>query len=382
LSGYLCEWLFYLETLTIKNNNNMHLTKNGFNRKIPILVVAAALFITFGGCRKGHDVPKLEIKTVATGLAGPMGVEVDHRGNIWVSESGSFRTPPDPKLGTHNDNGKVVVITASGKQYDAIVNLESYQNVHSGQLQGTVHILLVGNTLYILSGDHLYSANIARWKPGDKPMDARNLPSENVAAVISAIPSPNNPENDSHPYNLTKGPDGDLYISDAGANAIVHRKGPNNYSILAEIPAIPNPLFNGGAGLGGPFAQPVPTSIKFDGQDFLVTTLTGFPFAAGQAIIYRVSMSGQVSVYQKGFTMLVDQAEGHFSTHIVVQFASSFSLATEFAPNSGALIWVNGTDSEVLAQGLNQPVGIKQVNPYTWYVTSLGDGSVLKVSYY
>ena len=113
----------------------MHLTKNGFNRKIPILVVAAALFITFGGCRKGHDVPKLEIKTVATGLAGPMGVEVDHRGNIWVSESGSFRTPPDPKLGTHNDNGKVVVITASGKQYDAIVNLESYQNVHSGQLR-------------------------------------------------------------------------------------------------------------------------------------------------------------------------------------------------------------------------------------------------------
>ena len=80
--------------------------------------------------------------------------------------------------------------------------------------------------------------------------------------------------------------------------------------------------------------------------------------------------------------MLVDQAEGHFSTHIVVQYASSFSLATEFAPNSGALIWVNGTDSEVLAQGLNQPVGIKQVNPYTWYVTSLGDGSVLKVSYY
>ena len=32
-----------------------HFTKNDFNRKMPMLVIAAALFITFGGCRKGHD---------------------------------------------------------------------------------------------------------------------------------------------------------------------------------------------------------------------------------------------------------------------------------------------------------------------------------------
>src|SRR5699024_6515518 len=122
--------------------------------------------------------------------------------------------------------------------------------------------------------------------PGDPPMDANDLPSEDIASVISAISSPNNPEHDSHPYNLTKGPAGDLYITDAGANAVVHRVSVGNYSILAELPLMTNPAF---PGLGGPTVQPVPTSILFDGTDFLVTTLTGFPFPSGSAVIYKVS---------------------------------------------------------------------------------------------
>lgn len=341
-------------------------------------LAACAVFLLFAGCKKGNESPKLTVTTVASGLAGPMGIEADNRGNLWVSESGTFNPNGDGKTGTHNDDGKVVLITRNGKIYDAITHLESYANVASKELQGTVHILLDGRILYVLSGDHLYSADVSHFKAGDKPLDARNLPSEDIAGVISQIPSSNNPEKDSHPYNLTKGPDGDLYISDAGANAIVHRRGPNNYSILAEIPAITNPEF---PNIGGPTVQPVPTSIMFDGRDFLVTTLTGFPFPAGQAKIYKVSMSGNVSVYQDGLTMLVDQAAGHGSDHIVVSYASSFSLASGYAPNSGSLLWVNGFSSTVLTGGLNQPVGIKQVNDYTWYVTSLGDGSVLKVTY-
>src|SRR5947208_2617804 len=83
----------------------------------------------------------------------------------------------------------------------------------------------------------------------------------------------NNDANDTHPYNLTKGPDGDLYISDAGANGIIHRKSAGQYSVLAEIPGIANPL-----PIGPPQIQSVPTGILYDGHDFLVTTVLGFPF--------------------------------------------------------------------------------------------------------
>ena len=336
----------------------------------------AALLFLFAGCKKGNQTPKLTITTVASGLAGPMGIETDSYGNVWVSEGGTDTL--DAKGNSHNDDGKVILITPGGRQYDAIVNLASYKNVHSGELQGTVHILRDGGTMYVLSGDYLYKADISRFRAGDKPIDASTIPSEDIAGVISQIPSPNNPEQDSHPYNLTIGPDGHLYITDAGANAILRRNGVNDYSILAEIPALANPSF---PGLGGPTVQPVPTSIRYDGSNFLVTTLTGFPFPSGQAIIYKVSLSGNVSIYQKGFTMLVDQAAGNYPNHIVVQYASAFNPATGYEPNSGSLMWVNGSTTQLLAGGLNQPVSIKQANDYTWYVTSLGNGSVLKVTY-
>lgn len=351
-------------------------TRNPKGIKITCLVAIAALLFVFAGCKKGNETPKLYVTTVASGLASPMGIETDSYGNIWVSESGTDTL--DSKGSTYNNDGKVIVITAGGRKYDAIINLSTYQNVHSGELQGTVNISRDGNTMYVLSGDYLYRADISHFRPGDKPIDASTIPSEDIASVISQIPSPNNPEQDSHPYNLTKGPDGDLYITDAGANAIVHRKGVNNYSILAEIPAVTNTSF---PGLGGPTAQSVPTSIWYDGSNFLVTTLTGFPFNAGQAIIYKVSMSGNLSIYQNGFTMLVDQAPGSYPNHIVVQYASSFNPATGYSPNSGSLLWVNGSTTQLITGGINQPASIKQVNDHTWYVTSLGDGTVLKVAY-
>ncbi len=351
-------------------------TKNQAGTKLSWLVVCVGLLLVFGGCRKGHDTPVLSVTTLASGLAGPIGIETDRSGNVWVTETGT--SMPDAKGNTHNDNGKVLVITPNGKKYDAIINLSSYANVVSNETQGTGHIMRDGGILYVLSGDYLYRADISRFRAGDKPIDAKTLPHEDIAGVISHIPSPNNPDNDSHPYNLTKGPDGDLYITDAGANAIVHRKSANNYSVIAEFPAIPNPAF---PGLGGPTVQAVPTSIRYDGRDFLVTTLTGFPFVAGQAVIYKVSLSGNVSVYQQGFTMLTDQDQGSYGNPVFVQYASSFSPATGFAANTGSLVWANGSSIKVLADGLNQPTGIKQVNSHTWLVTCLGDGSVLKVSY-
>ena len=353
------------------------LEKNRVSTKIGWLAACVVLLFVFNGCKKSDGIPMLSINTVASGLAGPMGIESDASGNIWVTEGGTDTA--DAKGSTHNDNGKVIVISPDGVKHDAIVNLSSFANVHSGELQGTTHLLLDGGTMYILSGDYLYTADVSHFKPGDSPIDAKTIPFEDVAAVISGISSANNPDKDSHPYNLTKGPDGDLYIADAGANAIVHRKSANNYTILASFPGIPNPLFS--SHLGGPTVQPVPTSIRFDGRDFLVTILTGFPFNTGLANVYKVSLTGNVSVYQSGFTMLVDQAQGSSSNHIFVQHASSFNPASGFAPNSGSLVWANGSTTKVLASGLNQPVGVKQVNNHTWYVTCLGDGSVLKVTY-
>ena len=138
----------------------------------------------------------------------------------------------------------------------------------------------------------------------------------------------------------------------------------------------PNPA---GPPPGPPTIQAVPTSIWWDGHDFLVTTLTGFPFLKGLAVIYKVSLSGNVSIYQKGFTELVDLAPGQQGHHIAVQHATFGAMG--FEPNTGVLYWVDGSSSVQLVGGLDMPVGIKQTNNQTWFVTCLGDGSVKKVTY-
>ncbi len=328
-----------------------------------LALTSIALLIFFTGCKKGHDDPTFTLTTVASGLPGLIGIEADWHGNIWVTEMGT----------AHND-GKVVVIKPNGHKYDAVVNLSSIINENSGEIQGTGHLLLDNGILYVLSGNYMYKINVSGFKPGDTPIDAATQPFEDIGSFVNSYPFVND-ANDTHPYNLIKGPDGDIYISDAGANAIIHRKSAGHYSVLAEIPGFANPT-----PVGPPQVQGVPTGIIFDGHHFLVSTLTGFPFPAGQAVVYKVSLAGDVSVYQPGFTTLVDIADGNMYGHALLQHGTFGP--TGFVPNTGSLILTNGSHSTTLTSTLNTPVGLKQVNGYTWYITSLGDGTVLKATYH
>ena len=68
------------------------------------LLACIALLFCFTGCHKGNFYPpKATITTVATGLQGPMGMEIDRAGNIWLAETG-----------TGNNDGKVLIIKPNG----------------------------------------------------------------------------------------------------------------------------------------------------------------------------------------------------------------------------------------------------------------------------
>ncbi len=334
-------------------------TKHSPTNKTWWLVCCLSVFILLAGCKKWNEPPTVTVTTVASGLINPMGIDADNYGNLWVSEGETI-----------NNDGTVMMIKPNGKKYTAIINLSAFINKQSGEPQGTSHLLLEGNYLWVLSGDFLYRVDVSQFKPGwSSPIDASKLAKEDIGAFVYA-----KGYSDSHAYNLTKGPNGDLYIADAGANAIIHRHGWNKYSILADLQGFKNPT-----PVGPPEIQAVPTSVWWDGHNFLVTTLTGFPFVKGLAVIYKVSLSGDVSIYQKGFTELVDLAQGQQGHHIAVQY-STFG-ATGFEPNTGALLWVDGSSAVQMVGGLNMPVGIKQYNNQTWFVTCMGDGTVKKVTY-
>ena len=327
-----------------------------------LALTAFTLSVFFTACKKESRPPEFKLNVVASGLTNPMGVDVDAADNIWVSEAG-----------TGANDGRVLMIKPNGKTYIAIEHLSGFINEGSGEPQGAAHILVDGNTLYILSGASLYRADVSSFKPGDVPINASKLLREDVGSFVIKYPFKNN-AHDTHPYNLTKGPDGDIYIADAGANAIIHRLSAGKYSVLAEIPGFANPT-----PVGPPMVQPVPTGLFFDGQNFLVTTLTGFPFIAGKAVVYKVSLGGNVSVFQPGLTTLVDIAEGNMYGRVVLQHGTFGPMG--FVANTGSMMFINGSTTQVLTNSLNMPVGLKQVNGNTWYITSMGDGTVLKATY-
>src|SRR5690625_3045419 len=368
-------------------------------KSVLILLVCLIALIISSGCEKDTFKPEkshLTITTLISDLQGVMSIETDAEGNVWISENDTPFPDQNQILDDQNDYGKVSVITSDGKKHDAIVHLPSSIDIPLVGLTRTINLLRDNGMMYILTGNLLYRVDISSFSPGDPPLDARLLSSENIRTYMAEFFSMDSSERVSKPYNMTLGPEGDLYIVDAGANAIIHRKGINDYSFLTFFPARfnPHPLASSSKTvhselipdptirfMGGPFIQVVPTSIIFDGENFLVTSFTSMPFLTGKAMIYSVTMTGNIEIYGGGFDMLMDIDYEKGSDPLVVQFASSYHPDTGYAPRTGALLRVDGSEITSLARGLNQPVSIKRVNENMWYVVSSGDGAVLKISY-
>ncbi|MEA2239697.1 MAG: hypothetical protein QOC81_4421 [Thermoanaerobaculia bacterium] len=98
---------------------------------------------------------------------------------------------------------------------------------------------------------------------------------------------------------------GNAFVADAGQNSI--RKvnlSSGEITTLTTFPPIPNTT-----GIGGPFIEAVPDSIRADGNRLLVTLLTGFPFAPNLAKAYAIDpVTGAATTIVSGLTSAIDVA--------------------------------------------------------------------------
>jgi len=302
---------------------------------------------------------QLQVQDFASRLAAPIGLAIDDKGLLWVTEVAA---------------GRVSVITPDGKSYPAITGFSVAVSPENTP-DGLNHLIYKEGILYILHGvdEKLYIANVASFKPGDQPLTVGQLASAPIGQFVLDYKFAQDTD-DSNLYNLTFGPDGDLYIADAGANAIIRRTKAGALSVFATIPGIAN-----STPVGPPIIQAVPTGIVFDGTKFLVSTLLGFPFPSNKARIYQVDTAGTVSLYQDGFTSLVDIILGADKQPIVVTVAEFGQMG--FTPNTGRVSRTNGNQITPLLQGLNLPTSIVGGAANTYYISSLVNGTVQKISY-
>ncbi|MCF0064649.1 ScyD/ScyE family protein [Dyadobacter chenwenxiniae] len=322
---------------------------------LSIAVVISGLFIQ--ACTD-HTQPFPEPESFTSqafvsGLKAPIGMAIDDKGNMWVTEAGT---------GNGND-GSVSMITPSGTKTLYVTGLKSI--TQEGSAEGIGHLVFHNGKLYFLHGSNgmLYTADVASFKSGDAPVDLAQIPVQDIGTFVKTkkLTDPLN----SNTWDLTFGPDGHLYIVDSGANAIVKRHGvTGDLSLFAHFPDVASGV------------EAVPTGIVYDGTKFLVSTLTGFPFAKDNAKIFQVDTWGNVDIYKSNFTTLTGITLSANNKPIVIHHGAFGQMG--FEAKSGKVLDENG---KTLLGNISRPTDIIRADNNTYYLMSYQDGTIIKLSY-
>lgn len=325
------------------------------------------LLLSTTACEEFYDIveeikprpPKSKI--FVTGLTAPLGLESDALGQLWVTEAGTGK----------KDDGELAFINTQGVVYPVVQGFTSEASPE-GAIFGLNHLLLKDNILYMLHGveGRLYKLDISGYQPGDKPLQASDLEYEDVGTWVKKHLK----TEETDIFNLTVGPEGDIFIADAAANAVIRRDSKTKkLSVFATIPPINNP--------GGEPAQvePVPTGITFDGEKFLVCTFTGYPYPAKKATIYQIDLAGNTSVYQTGLSILTDMELGVDQKPVVLEYGTW--TGETFIPNSGRMVLSTTNKNVALVNNLNFPNSIEKSGPKTFFIAETFDGTIEKVNF-
>jgi len=208
-------------------------------------------------------------------------------------------------------------------------------------------------------------------------------------ADIAAFEAANNPDQkdpgsevDSDPNSVAVTPDGSLLVADAGGNDLLMVAPDGTVTLGAVFPATmvvapPDPTKSPDPNASPAMMpmQSVPTNVILgpDGAAY-VSQLTGFPFPAGQAVIWRVEKGKDPTVYATGLTNVMDIAFGPDGTLYAVEFSKNGITSGD---PTGALMSIpagGGAAKEIASAGLIAPGGVAVDPNGVIYVTN---GSVM-----
>jgi hypothetical protein len=300
---------------------------------------------------------QLTLSSLHSELVSPLGIDKDDKGNLWVSE-----------IGNGGNTGSITMISPDGSQTLFATGFTSAKGPEGG-FEGMSHVLYNNGKLYILHGidGKLFIADVSNFKSGDPARDISSFEEFEYGTEIRKMHLPAPADDNSNLYALTMGPDGHIYMTDAGSNAVFKRdKDTGKITLFAKIPKVgTDPLI----------VDAVPTGIVFDGSKFLVSTLSGGPFVPGSATVFAVSLSGEVSVYKTGFTTLTHLVLTANNKPLLLHFAD---FNKGFQPMTGAILNEDGT---VLLDGLTMPTDIKRTGDREFVLVNMPAGTVEKLTY-
>ena len=336
------------------------------------------------------------LTVVAEGLNAPRGLYYDAGlGQVLVAEAGVAAENTNPcgfaERGLpmcFGRSGSVFRYSESGAPSQRIIT-----GLPSTALQGGPTVVIGLHDLNVRDGELIASFGLLGSRPYRDSLGPAAVPLGQIARISMAGKVkpfgdvatfidqryPNNLESD--PYGLATGDYGTVV-----ANAGGHTSQGNNLLLvrpngeiteLAQFPDRPS--------LTDPTdtITAVPTTVA-QGSDgaFYVGELTGAPFYAGEARIWRVVPGQPATVFAQGFSTIIDIAFDQQGRLVVLQTgANPFNNTLD-----GALIRIesDGTRTLLASTGLRNPGGVVVAGPDRFYVTTFnasggGVGQLVRV---
>jgi hypothetical protein len=316
--------------------------------------------------------------TVASGLDNPRGIALGSHGELFVAEAGKggpgpCRTGPEGGEVCYGPSGSITEVVR-GEQHRILEGLPSLAAGGGARAIGPSDVTVGhGGKLYYTVG--LGADPSVRKRTGRLRGMARLYRGRTAIADVGAFEQRVNPDGvrppDTNPNAVLAVRGGELVV-DAGGNSLLRAGRRGRFSTVAVFPA---------RVLGGAPVQAVPTSVVAgpDGA-YYVGELTGAPFPAGAARVWRVVPGHRPTVYATGFTDIIDLAWGPGHRLYVLEI-SARGLAS--GNLNGALLRVerHGPPTTIIGNGLTAPGGLA-IHGHDAYISNnsvvAGEGSVLQ----
>jgi hypothetical protein len=323
--------------------------------------------------QKGNHNPKVTV--FAIGFNNPRELKFGPDGFLYVAEGGtggnistagvcdSVIPPIGPYLG--GNTGRISKIDHHGNVTTVADNLPSDQTAAtSGKLCSSVaDVAFIGNSLYALLAGAGCSHGVENTPNSIIKVNSNGT--WNVVADLSTYQK-NHPV--AHPNADDFEPDGTWY-SFINVNGVFYAVEPNHCEMVK--------VTTGGdisrvIDFSAVYGHIVPTAVSYHKGNFYVSNLDTFPVVAGNSSIYKVTPSGQSSIFATGFSSVTGIVAGKDNTFFVLEMSA---VTGGPAPFTGRVVKVSPSGKqEIVADSLFFPTGMTMGPDDALYVSNKGFG--------